>query len=185
VLAQEAAVQLGLEEVLLVPTGVAPHKRIESDPGVELRLEMARRAAACAATLSVSELETAREGPSYTYRTLELLLEERPDADLVLVLGADAAVGLEDWRQPERIVELARLGIAERAGVDRSAVEAVIERLGASGEGSGREAAFIAMPQIGVSSSAIRARVREGLPIRFLVPQPVSELIAERGLYAG
>jgi nicotinate-nucleotide adenylyltransferase len=185
VLAQEAAVELSLEEVLLVPTGVAPHKRIEPDPGLEVRLEMAHRAAAGVATLSVSELETARQGPSYTYRTLELLLEERPDADLVLLLGADAAVGLESWRKPERIVELARLGIAERAGIDRGAVESVIERLGATGDGAGREATFIAMPQIGISSSAIRARVGKGLPIRFLVPDAVAELIAERGLYGG
>jgi nicotinate-nucleotide adenylyltransferase len=174
--------QLGLDELLLVPTGSAPHKRIDPEPGVEVRLEMTRRAAAGVATLSVSELETAREGPSYTFETLELLLEERPDADLVLVLGADAAVGLAQWREPERIVELARLAIAERAGVDPEAVESVIERLGASGE-SGSEAAFIAMPQIGISSSTIRARVGDGLPIRFLVPDGVAELIAERGLY--
>jgi nicotinate-nucleotide adenylyltransferase len=183
VLAQEAAVQLGLDEVLLVPTGVAPHKRIEADPGVELRLEMTRRVAADVDTLSVSELETAREGPSYTYRTLELLLEERPGAELVLVLGADAAVELEVWREPSRIVELARLGIADRAGVERAAVEAVIERLGANRDGDRREAAFVTMPQIGISSSDIRARVRAGLPIRFLVPDAVAELIAERGLY--
>jgi nicotinate-nucleotide adenylyltransferase len=183
VLAQEVAVQLGLAEVLLVPTGAPPHKRIEADPGVELRLDMTRRAAADLDTLSVSELETARQEPSYTYRTLELLLEERPGAELVLVLGADAAVGLEGWREPRRIVELARLAIADRAGVERAAVEAVIERLGASSDGAGREAAFVSMPQIGISSSVIRARVRAGLPIRFLVPDAVAELIAQRGLY--
>jgi nicotinate-nucleotide adenylyltransferase len=166
-----------------MPTGTAPHKRIDADPGAGLRVEMARRAAAGEATLSVSELETAREGPSYTHRTLELLLEERPDADLVLVLGADAAVELEDWREAERIVELARLGIADRPGIDRAAVESVVERIGAKVQGSAREAAFIDMPRIEISSSAIRGRVRDGLPIRFLVPDPVAELIAERGLY--
>jgi nicotinate-nucleotide adenylyltransferase len=181
VLAQEAASQLGLGEVILMPTGAAPHKRIEPEPGAEVRLEMARAAAAGLDTLSVSELETARDGPSYTYRTLELLREQRPDTELVLVLGADAAVGLESWREPQRIVELARPAIARRAGVDWSEVESVLERLRA---GAGRGgAASLDMPQICVSSSVVRARVRDGRPIRFLVPEAVEGLIRERGLY--
>jgi nicotinate-nucleotide adenylyltransferase len=175
--------QLGLAELLLVPTGVAPHKRIEPEPGPELRLEMARLAAAGVDTLSVSELEIAREGHSFTFRTLELLREERPEAELVLVLGADAAVGLADWRDPERIVELARLAIAERMGVDRAAVEAVLEGLGASGDGEPPGAVLVDMPQIGVSSSMVRERVREGRPIRYLVPDAVRRLIEQRGIY--
>lgn len=178
-LAQEAFAQLGLAEVLLVPTGRAPHKRIEDDPGREVRLEMTRLATGGDGRLGVSELETQREELSFTYRTLELLAEERPDRDLFLVMGADAAAGLESWRNPERIVELARLGIAERRGVEREAVEGVVERLG----GAGR-AELLDMPRIEVSSTLVRERVAEGRPIRYLVPDGVAELIAERGLYA-
>ncbi|HEV2790788.1 MAG TPA: nicotinate-nicotinamide nucleotide adenylyltransferase, partial [Solirubrobacterales bacterium] len=106
-LAQEAAWQLRLDEVVLVPTGDAPHKRIVDDPGRERRMEMTRLAAADDARFSVSSLEVDREGPSYTYETLEALAEERADTQLVFVMGADAAVGLESWRRPERVVELA------------------------------------------------------------------------------
>ncbi len=76
-LAQEALWQLGLDEVILVPTGEAPHKRIADDPGREQRLAMTRLAAADDPRFSVSTLEVEREGPSYTYETLELLAEER------------------------------------------------------------------------------------------------------------
>ena len=72
VLAQEATSQLGLSDVLLVPAGEAPHKRIEPEPGREVRLAMARLAAATDPTLEASDVETSREGPSFTFRTLEL-----------------------------------------------------------------------------------------------------------------
>ncbi|HEX6601494.1 MAG TPA: adenylyltransferase/cytidyltransferase family protein, partial [Solirubrobacterales bacterium] len=72
-LAQEALWQLGLGEVVLVPTGHAPHKRIADDPGREVRMEMTRLAAADDDRFSVSSLEVDREGPSYTYETLEAL----------------------------------------------------------------------------------------------------------------
>jgi nicotinate-nucleotide adenylyltransferase len=179
VLAQESAAQLGLAEVLLVPTGEAPHKEIEDDPGREVRLEMVRLAAGTDERLGVSEVETRHEGPSYTYRTLELLQEERPEGELVLLMGTDAAAGLGEWRSPERIVELARLAVARRHGAGRREVEAVLERLGGI-----QRADFVEMPEIGVSSTMVRQRVAEGRPIRYLVPEAVATLIVERGLYA-
>jgi len=178
-LAQEALWQLGLDEVILVPTGEAPHKRIADDPGRELRLTMTRLAAADDSRFSVSTLEVERDGPSYTYETLELLAKDRGDTELVFVMGADAAVGLESWRSPERVVELARIAVARRAGVSEAEVVAVLRSLGAEGR-----ATMLEMPQFGVSSSAVRERAREGRPLRYLVPEPVARVIEERGVYA-
>jgi len=177
-LAQEALWQLGLDEVILVPTGEAPHKRIADDPGREARMEMARLAAAEDERFSVSSLEVEREGPSYTYETLEALAEDRVDTQLVFVMGADAAVGLESWRNPERVVELASLAVARRAGVSEADVDAVLRSLGA-----GERATTLEMPQFGVSSSAVRERARQGRPLRFLVPDPVASFIEEKGIY--
>jgi len=177
-LAQEALWQLGLGEVILVPTGHAPHKRIADDPGREARLEMARLAAAEDDRFSVSALEVEREGPSYTYETLEALAEERADRELVFVMGADAAVGLESWRQPERVVELARLAVARREGVSDAEVGAVMRSLGCEGR-----ATMLEMPQFGVSSSAVRERAQQGRPLRYLVPQAVADYIEEKGIY--
>lgn len=178
-LAQEALWQLGLAEVVLMPTGEAPHKRILDDPGRELRLAMTRLAAADDTRFSVSALEVDREGPSYTYETLELLAQERPDTELVFVMGADAAVGLESWKRPERVVELARVAVARRAGVSDADVAAAMRSLGADGR-----ATMLEMPQFGVSSSAVRERAAEGRPLRYLVPEPVARFIEEKGLYS-
>jgi nicotinate-nucleotide adenylyltransferase len=178
-LAQEALWQLGLSEVILVPTGEAPHKRIVDDPGRELRMAMTRLAAAEDSRLSVSSLEVDRSGPSYTYETLELLVEQRGETELVFVMGADAAVGLESWRSPERVVELARLAVARRAGISEAEVAAVLRSLGAEGR-----ATMLEMPQFGVSSSAVRERAREGRPLRYLVPEPVARFIEEKGIYS-
>jgi len=178
-LAQEALWQLGLDEVVLMPTGEAPHKRILDDPGRELRLAMTRLAAADDTRFSVSALEVERQGPSYTYETLELLAEQRPDTDLVFVMGADAAVGLESWKRPERVVELARLAVARRAGVSDADVAASMRSLGADGR-----ATMLEMPQFGVSSSAVRERAAEGRPLRYLVPEPVARFIEEKGIYS-
>jgi nicotinate-nucleotide adenylyltransferase len=178
VLAQEAAFQLGLERVLLVPTGEAPHKRIDPEPGPRLRLELTRRAAEADELLEVSELEVDRDGPSYSFRTLELLRDERPDDELILLMGADVAAQLEHWRDPGRVLELARLGIAARPGTALDEAEAAVERLGAA-----ERAEVIRMPEIGVSSTQVRRRVAQGRPVRYLVPDAVAAMIAERGLY--
>lgn len=177
-LAQEALWQLGLREVVLVPTGEAPHKRIVDDPGRELRMTMTRLAAAEDQRFSVSSLEVDREGPSYTYETLEMLAEEKGDTELVFVMGADAAVGLESWRNPERVVKLARIAVARRAGVSEADVGAALRSLGAE-----ERATILEMPQFGVSSSAVRERASAARPLRYLVPEPVARFIEEKGIY--
>lgn len=177
-LAQEALWQLGLDEVVLVPTGNAPHKRIADDPGREARMEMTRLAAADDSRFSVSALEVEREGPSYTYETLAALAEERPDRKLVFVMGADAAIGLESWREPGRVVELASLAVARRAGVSDPEVAAVMRSLGCE-----ERATILEMPQFGVSSSAVRDRATQGKPLRYLVPDVVANFIEEKGIY--
>jgi nicotinate-nucleotide adenylyltransferase len=178
-LAQEALWQLGLSEVVLMPAGEAPHKRIVDDPGREQRLAMTRLAAADDPRFSVSTLEVDREGPSYTYETLELLADERGDTELVFVMGADAAVGLESWRRPERVIELARLAVARRSGVSEAEVSAVLRSLGADDR-----ATMLEMPQFGVSSSAVRERAAAGRPLRYLVPEPVARFIEEKAVYS-
>jgi nicotinate-nucleotide adenylyltransferase len=177
-LAQEARFQLGLDSVLLMVTGRAPHKEIEDDPGAEVRLEMAGLAAGGEDGVEASDIEVGRDDVSYSYRTLELLAEEEPDAELYFLLGADMAAGLAAWKEPERVVELARLGVVPRPGVGLGSVRSALERLGAADR-----AEIIEMPLCGASSTTVRQRVRQGRPLRHLVPDPVIALIGERGLY--
>jgi nicotinate-nucleotide adenylyltransferase len=183
VLAQEAAAQLGLRRVLLVPTGRAPHKEIVDDPGELTRLEMAELAAAGNDLLEVDRFEidgTAGDSvPSYTVTTLEDLRRRRRRDSLFLLMGADVAAGFGSWHRPERIAELAQLAVAARPGTVLDEAEAVLERLGAA-----ERTEVIRMPEIGVSSTRIRRRVAQSRPIRYLVPDPVLEFIEAQGLYS-
>jgi nicotinate-nucleotide adenylyltransferase len=177
-LAQEAHWQLGLDEVVLVPTGEAPHKRIADDPGRGERLEMTRLAAAGDERFSVSALEVDRQGPSYAYETLEALAEERADRKLVFVMGADAAVGLETWSRPERVVGLASIAVARRAGVSDVDVARALRSLGCE-----QRATMLEMPPFGVSSTAVRERAKQGRPLRYLVPEAVAGYVEGKGIY--
>jgi nicotinate-nucleotide adenylyltransferase len=170
--------QLQLERVLLVPTGEAPHKMIGDDPGRDVRLAMTRLALAEDDRFEVSTSEVDREGPSYTYETLEQLAEQNGETPLVFVMGADAAVGLESWKKPRRVVELARLAIARRAGTDDAEVAAVLRSLGAADR-----ATMLEMPHFGISSSTARERAAAGMPLRYIVPDQVARFINERRIY--
>jgi nicotinate-nucleotide adenylyltransferase len=164
--------------VLLVPAREAPHRAIQPEPGAEVRLEMTALAVADNERFSASDVETSREGPSFTYRTLELLTEERPGDEFWFVMGADVAAGLEGWREPQRVLELAQLAIAARPGTELDEAEAALERLGGR-----NRAELVRMPEVAVSSTRIRRRIAQDRPIRYLVPDAVRELIDERGLY--
>jgi nicotinate-nucleotide adenylyltransferase len=178
VCAQEAVTQLELDRAVLMPVAAPPHKRLDDDPGPDVRLELCRVAVGDDPRFEVSDVEVARGGPSYTIDTLTELHERHPGDELTWIAGGDVAATLPSWREPERVLSLARLAVAEREGAARAEIERVAESLG------GREAlTFLDMPRIDVSSSLIRRRVAAGLPIRYLVPDAVAARIAERGLY--
>jgi nicotinate-nucleotide adenylyltransferase len=172
VCAQEARWQLGLDEVLLMPVGEAPHRAIEHDPGAEVRFELCELAAQGAGWLSASRAEVDRPGPSYTADTVERL-----GGDLFFVMGADQTLTFAEWHQPERVLRAATVAIVERAGVPIEDAEAAIRAVGPA-----RVARFT-MPRIDVSSTEVRRRVAEGRPYEFLVPEAVAERIEQLGLY--
>ncbi len=178
VCAEEAYVQLRLERVILVPARIPPHKPVDDEPGVEHRLEMCRVAVEGARWLEVSDLEVQRPGPSYTVDTLEELLSRTPHSELSLIVGADVAVGLPSWRQPERVLSLAVLSVAQRPGTARAAVERALGQVP-----GGDRARFFDMPEIGISSTMLRDRVRAGLPTKYLMPDAVREYIDCHGIY--
>ena len=177
-LARTAIEQLELDRVLLVPTGKAPHKVIEDNPGAEVRLRMTELAAEGEERIEASDIEVRRQGLSYTYLTLEELHGADPERELTFLMGADMAAALPSWEKPERVLELARLGIAARPGVDLGEVETALQQLGAAGR-----AEMIAMPECETSSSMVRERAAAGEPLEGLVPEAVARLIEREGLY--
>jgi nicotinate-nucleotide adenylyltransferase len=179
VCAQEAYVQLGLDQVMLIPARVPPHKPVEDEPGAEHRLELCRLAVLGDERFAVSEIEINRPGPSYTVDTLAELHSRAPDNELFLIVGGDIAAGFAQWHQPERVLSLATLAVAKRRGTSRRSVNAALEQIK-----GGERAAFFRMPRIGLSSTLIRERVCARQPIRYFVPEPVISYIDEHHLYA-
>ena len=172
--------QLELDRVVFVPVGVAPHRTLDDDPGPEARLEMVELAIADDEHFTTSRIEMDRDGPSYTSDTLEQLRTESPDDQLFLILGGDQAAALSTWHEPEKVLERATLAVFERMSWGRNAIVIKIGRLAGA-----RDVRYLDMPLIQVSSSAIRRRVREGVPVRYLVPDRVVDYIATNELYGG
>jgi nicotinate-nucleotide adenylyltransferase len=177
VCASQALAALELNRVLLVPVHEPPHKAADSDPGVEHRVELCRRAVAGDERLAVSLVDAEIPGPSYTVDTLSRLHDRCPGDQLTFIVGGDMAFSLPTWREPEAILELAELGVAEREGVRRADIA---ERLADIGTDNVR---FFDMPRLDISSSQIRRMVAAGRPIRYLVPDAVADYIEQAGLY--
>jgi nicotinate-nucleotide adenylyltransferase len=178
VMAQEAHASLGLDVVILMPVAAPPHKEIDDDPGADARYELCGAAVAKDERFRVSRLEVDRGGASYTVDTLREIHAQHPEDDLTFIVGGDQALGLPRWREPEGILELATLAVAEREGIAHREITETLAPL----RGSERTV-FFDMPRVDVSSSDIRHRVREARPIRYLVPDDVVRLIGTRGYY--
>ena len=113
--AKQAVELLGLDELLMIPDRIAPHKEIPAgSPTPDQRLEMLRIALAGEEKIKPSDIELRREGVSYTYLTLEGLRDLYPDARLTLLMGTDMFLSFETWKEPERIMALADLGVFYR-----------------------------------------------------------------------
>lgn len=175
-MACEAQWQLGLDEVRLVPARTPPHKPGRAMTAAGLRAEWAELAVQGRPGLAVSRIELQRDGPSYTADTLEAMAAAEPGAHLWFLLGADQLAGVPSWHDPERILRAARLGIVAREGVDGTALVALAERVA-----PGRHD-IVRMPEIGVSSTMIRARIAIGEPVGHLLPPPLEAALVRGGV---
>jgi nicotinate-nucleotide adenylyltransferase len=164
--------------VIVDPTGEAAHKEIEQDPGREVRYELCRIAFGGDERFELSRREIDRQGPSYTVDTLRELREEGKGDELFFIVGGDEARSLVDWREPEQLLALATVAVAERDRDQRQQVGAAVAELNGS-----ERVKFFAMPPIGISSTIVRERVAAGRPIRYLVPAAVAEYIESAALY--
>jgi nicotinate-nucleotide adenylyltransferase len=168
--AGSAVERLGLDRVVLIPARRQPLKADAVITAGTHRLAMCRRLSECDPRISVDPVELEREGLSYTVDTLRTYRAAHPGADLVLLIGEDAAATLPQWREPEAIAALARIVVLARDG-------------GPTGPSGAGPVERVATRRVEVSATEVRARVRAGLPIRGLVPDGVAAYIVEHGLY--
>jgi len=178
IVAEEARIKLGFSEVLFVPAG-QPWLKLDRTitPAVH-RVEMVRRAIADNPHFKLSTLEVERPGPSYTVDTLAMLRKQLGrEASFFFILGRDALAELPLWKEAEKLVQLCRLVVAPRLGSkDLKHLEKIIP-------GLLDKVIQLDMPVIGISSSGIRQRLAQGLPIRYLVPSEVEKYITKQKLY--
>jgi nicotinate-nucleotide adenylyltransferase len=183
ILAQEAHQALELTQVLFVPAGEPWRKAGRELSARQQRLAMVERAVSSNSAFAVSTAEVDRPGPSYTAETMAQLRQQfGAETELFFIMGADSLADFPHWHQPLRILELARLAVAERSPLGNEALdEALPEELA---EALRERVVWLSMPLIAISASAVRERVRQGLPIRYWVPEAVEEYIGRHGLYA-
>jgi nicotinate-nucleotide adenylyltransferase len=168
VLARTAVAHFDLEELLVLVVADPEHKRARTP--VDARLELTRLAFV---DVPNAEIESDRHG-----RTVDSLEERRPH-DALFIIGADEFAEFTTWKQPERVLELVRLGVALRPGVPDEQIREALARVPAPDRIS-----FFEMVPVPVSSSDVRERVLRGEPIDGFVPPKVAEAIARLGLYS-
>lgn len=169
---------LELDRLVLVPAHTSPFKPAAPDPGPEHRLHMCAALVRAESGASACSLEIVRGGISYTVDTLSAIHASHPDAELTFIVGADTARTLPDWREPGRLLELARVAVAERKGTEREEVLASLRSLAAE-----PRVRLIEMAPIEVSSTQVRMRAARGEPIEELVGADVARYIDEQRLY--
>ncbi len=180
IIAEEARVRLGLEEVVFIPAGQPWLKAASPVSPAEARLQMVRLAVSSNPFFRVSDMEVARQGPSYTVDTLQALHEELGvGAELYFIIGFDSLADLPRWKEPQRILQQCTLVLFPRPGQAMSLLDETERTL----PGVKAKARVMEGPVMGISSTEIRHRVAEGLSVRYLVPADVEQFIAERGLY--
>ena len=163
---------LALDVVLMVVANVPWQKvggRAVSPPAD--RLAMVRSAVEGVPGLEASDVEIRRGGDSYTVDTLAELSAREPEAELFLVVGVDAAVGLESWERVEEIRSHATVVVVDRPGVGRAVMP------------PGWDLVRVEVPRLEVSSTDVRARVGDGRPLDYLLTPGVIDCIRERDLY--
>ena len=161
-----------LDRVLLVVANQPWQKAARRLAPAEDRFGMVEAAVAGTPGLEASRIELDRGGPSYTVDTLQQLASEEPSAELFLVVGADVANELDTWRHVGDVQAMATLVVVSRGGAPARPPLA------------GWRVVDVEIPALAVSSTDIRARVAEGRPLDFLVPDGAVRCLRERGLYA-
>jgi nicotinate-nucleotide adenylyltransferase len=161
VVAQDVIEGLALDLLLVVPAGRPPHREAVLD--AETRLDLTRRAFDGDDRVRVLDFEVRREGISWTVETLEWVRRELCPDELFLVMGADQLAAFGEWREPGRILQLARLAVMARSGEERTSIDVPHE--------------WIEVTRVDLSSTRIRRRLEEGRSIRYMVPEELRPAI--------
>ena len=200
-IARHARESLSLDQILFIPTGDPPHKRDQTLAPAQDRYEMVRLAIVDDPCFAISNIEVLRKGKSYSIDTIrELQNEYGPATELHFLIGLDAFLDFATWREPEALLHACRFVVMSRPGQSFGSLRqlAMLGKLDPhvlaeldSGTRrrldiatpSGPGIICLSLPPCSISASAIRQRIRDGMPLANLLPLPVESYILRRQLY--
>ncbi len=160
-----------LEKIIFIPSYISPHKTDQEITEGNHRLRMLELAIEKNKFFEISDFELKKTSVSYTVNTLEELSKKYKNIELII--GLDNLLDFQNWKNPDRIIELAKLVVLKRRIEDEKIIRNKYYKA----------AEFIDTPLIEISSSEIRERIKNKLPISFLVPEKVEDYILSNKLY--
>lgn len=196
--AEEARETLALDKILFIPSGNPPLKTKEIAGAIH-RYKMTRLAVVKNRSFDVLDIECIRSGKSYTVNTLEMLLKLYSDSDLYFILGIDTFLDIQNWWKPEKLISLVNFAVLSRPGskfidllsspyldikkgflnkLDMGKMESFITKLQTN-----KELVLLRITPIDISSTNIRKRIKEGLTIKYILPEEVESYIISNKLY--
>ena len=165
ILARDAMESLGLDRVIFIPVNVSPHKLAHPPVAARLRCEMVAAAIAEESRFSMDACEAEREGPSFAVDTVRVMRRRFPQAELFYFIGEDNVSSLHTWREIDELKKLASFVVLARGNLQPVEGFPVISR------------------NIDISSTDIRNRIAQGLPVRYLLPDAVCAILTRHQLY--
>lgn len=191
--AEEVRERLNLERVMFIPCGIPPHRPMDELVPFIHRYQMVKLAIADNPFFYVSKMEGNRDGKSYTVDTLKLLLQKETDAEFYFILGLDAFLGIDTWKSPQTLFELAHFVVLPRKTLSKEQIMPILDNFFSDVKTeedsfflpSGKIIYYCPITLLNISASQIRRLVRENKSIRYLVPEVVAEYIQRFGFYRG
>jgi len=177
VMADRAREQLDLDQIIFLPAGVPPHKQHEQHTSVRHRLAMLDLALNGRHEFVLSDRDIRPDRPSYTVELLREFRHDHPESELVFIIGGDSLRDFPTWHDPEGIISLARLGVADRPGA--TIPDDVFKKV------PGLKAAVmpIESPLLDISGTDLRTRIANGSSVHYLIPEAVIGYIRLHSLY--
>ena len=173
--------RLGVDKIMFIPTGRPAHKEGKKVVDNEIRYKMTCMATESNKDFVVSRIEIDRPGKTYSIDTVrELKKMFGPDKKFYFITGADAILDILKWRDPEELLKLCEFIAVTRPGY---AKKDVLDQIATIAQSYGGKINYYEVPSLDISSSDIRRRVKEGEPIKYLLPENVEKYIYDNGLY--
>ena len=162
-----------IDELWFLPTSQNPLKQDYPATPSALRLEMLQAALAPLPEIKIETVELFRDTPAYTFDTIHELKRREPDRAFVLIMGMDAFLSLPRWKHASELMKLVRFAVVPRPGMKQPKSSQIVDM----------DVIFLELPELDISSTEVRSRIKQGRDVSDLAPASVLELIKKYRLY--